>query len=332
MQTANLLLLSEDEMKYHHSSHQIEKKAAQLFTALFVILLAVFVPAAVFPQGTRSIGSDDFTRNRPAARPPDPARRSQAQSDGGAQAKSKPRRTYRLASQSATKSSGPGQRKPSGGDVISQVGITIWRLRPANPSDTRQLARENLNASEWISERIEADTLIRRGDRIRLSIESPRDGYLYIVDRDFFLNEKTGETNLIFPILGDDNRVYAGRLIDIPAPGDAPMNAAPAPNQIGEILTIVVTTEPLSLPISHKVLPITSAQLAGWEKTWGGESERFELNGGAGEARTREEQQAAAKRGTRQLTRDDPAPQTIYHVSTADNKAILVNVRLRYAK
>jgi hypothetical protein len=316
-------------MKYHHSSHKIENPAAQFFAAFFLILFGVFVPTAAAPQGVRSIGSDDFTRNRPAAKPPDPAGRSRAQS-GGDQPKG--RRTYRLAAQSTTKSSIPGQRKPRTGDLISQLGITIWRLRPANPSDTRQLARESLGASEWISERIEADTLIRRGDRIRLSIESPRDGYLYIVDRDFFINEKTGETNLIFPILGDDNRVYAGRLIDIPAPDNGPMKATPAPNQIGEILTIILTAEPLRLPISDKVLPITSAQLAGWEKTWGGEPERFELDGGAGEARTREEQKAAAKRGTRQLTRDDPAPQTIYRVSTADPKAILVNVRLRYAK
>lgn len=321
-------------MNYHHSSHEIEKQASQPFIAFFVILFSVLVPGAAFPQGTRSIVSDDFTKNRPAAKPPDPAGKSQAQSAGGAIAKPKPRRTYRLASQSATKASRPEERRPRAGDLSSQLGITIWRLRQANPSETgtRQLARENLGASEWIPERIEADTLIREGDRIRLSIESPRDGYLYIVDRDLFLNEKTGATNLIFPILGDDNRVYAGRLIDIPAPDDAPMKATPAPNQIGEILTIIVTTEPLSLPISAKVLPITSVQLAEWEKTWGGESERFEMEGGAGEARTREEQQAAAKRGTRQLTRDDPAPQTIYRVSTKDNKAMLVNVRLRYGK
>ena len=41
---------------------------------------------------------------------------------------------------------------------------------------------------------------------------------------------------------------------------------------------------------------------------------------------------AAASQGTRQLTREDPAPQTIYRVSSTDNTAILVNVRLRYTK
>jgi len=72
--------------------------------------------------------------------------------------------------------------------------------------------------------------------------------------------------------------------------------------------------------------------MAKWEKMWGGQSERFELEGGAGEAWIKQEQQVAARKGTRQLTRDDPAPETIYRVSAANNKAILVNVRLRYTK
>jgi hypothetical protein len=52
---------------------------------------------------------------------------------------------------------------------------------------------------------------------------------------------------------------------------------------------------------------------------------------GAGEAWTQQEQQAAVKDGTRQLTRDDPAPQTIYRVSTTNNRALLVNLT-RYSK
>jgi hypothetical protein len=56
------------------------------------------------------------------------------------------------------------------------------------------------------------------------------------------------------------------------------------------------------------------------------------MEGGAGETWTPQEKAAAAKTGTRQLTRDDPSPQTIYRVSPSDTKAMLVNVRLRYAK
>jgi len=59
-------------------------------------------------------------------------------------------------------------------------------------------------------------------------------------------------------------------------------------------------------------------------------TERYEMEGGAGEVWTREEQQAAAKEGRRQLTRTDPVPQTIYRVFNRNNKGMLVNFRLKY--
>jgi len=61
---------------------------------------------------------------------------------------------------------------------------------------------------------------------------------------------------------------------------------------------------------------------------------RRELRDGrrAGEAMTKQEQQAAGRKGTRQLTREAPAPQTIYRVSPADNKAFVVNVHFQYSK
>jgi hypothetical protein len=72
--------------------------------------------------------------------------------------------------------------------------------------------------------------------------------------------------------------------------------------------------------------------MAEWGKIWGGQIESFEMEGGAGEAWTQQEQQAAARKGTRQLTRDDAAPQTIYRVSATNKTAFLVNLRLLYAK
>jgi hypothetical protein len=95
-------------------------------------------------------------------------------------------------------------------------------------------------------------------------------------------------------------------------------------------LTFIVTSRRLDLPISNKPFEIKAVQIKSWEKAWGGVSERFEMEGGSGEPWTQEEQQAAAKNGRRQLTRDDPSPQTIYRIATPNTKALLVNVRLRY--
>lgn len=290
------------------------------------------------PQGTpRKIVSDDFTKNRQKPAPtPSSSKEAQGQPSNTTQPKPRPpRRTYRLASSPVTR-----PRPTTHAPVVAQLGITIWRLRPVGANDTgaRMLVREKGKSSEWVPERVEADTTFREGDHVRLSVESPRAGYLYVVDRDLFSDGTTGPAMLIYPwadMLGGDNELRPGKLVDIPAQEDDPsyFTARPtSPDQLGEILTVIVTTSPLDLPISDKPFQISNVEIAKWEKIWGGQSERFEMEGGAGEAWTKQEQQAAARKGTRQLTRDDPAPQTIYRLATANKTAFLVNVRLSYVR
>jgi hypothetical protein len=297
----------------------------------FMALLAFTLGSVVAfpPQDTqRKIVSEDFTKNRREAPPPGPGRKTPT-----ATAKPKPRRTYRLTSSPATKT-----KSSAAANVISQLGITIWRLRPGNMSDSgrRALLREKGKKWGWVAERVEADAVFHEGDNVRISVESPHAGYLYVVDRDLFADGSTGRALLIYPWRGADNQLVPGRLVDIPAQEDDPSYFAArltAANQVGELLTFIVTSVPLTLPISDDPLQIATDQIRDWEKQWGGASERFELEGGAGEAWTPEEQQAAAKNVTRQLTREDPLPQTIYRVATTtDTKGLLVNVRLRYGK
>ena len=290
------------------------------------------------PQtNSREIVSDDFVKNRKKATGSKAAATlsDQGASESATTTNPNSRRRYRLASSSLRKSP-----KPTTGRVVEQLGITLWRLRPARTRDIgqRMLVREKDKSSEWIPERIEADAPLRQGDHLRLSIESPRAGYLYVVDRDLFADGTAGEAMLIYPwadMLGGDNQMRPGKLADIPAQEDNPsyFTARPtSPKQVGEILTVILTTSPLDLPISDKPFQISNVDIAKWEKTWGGQSERFEMEGGAGEAWTQQEQQAAARKATRQLTRDDPAPQTIYRLAMKDKGAFLVNVRLAYRR
>ena len=308
---------------------------------LKLMCLATVLAAATYgkaQEGTRTI-STDFVKNRPAAS--SVAGGSVEAPSGGQTATARKPRVYRQVSKAtanpkATKPASPKPSKPATVDTdIAQLGVTIWRLRPAQSADksTRQLIRDDKSGatSAWIPERVASDTLLRAGDRIRISIESPRDGYIYVIDRDEFADGRSGAINLIFPLAGEDNHVYAGRLIDIPSP-ESSMKANPAPSQSGEVLSIIVSDKPLDLPLTNDVLPISRTQLQEWEKVWGGDTEIWEMEGGAGETWTPQEKAAAVKTGTRQLTRDDPPPQTIYRVSPTDNKAMLVNVRLRYAK
>ena len=298
------------------------------FLLIFMLLALGAFPSIALanpPQDTRrTIVSDDFVKNRPRPRVQTKSKGKPGKVADGKASKGGP--SYRLASQS---SKGPGAKAVLSN--VLQLGLTVWKLRPAAVADSK--IRENGRVrTEWIAERVEADTNFHPGDYLRLSIESPHAGYLYVIDRDWFADGSSGDTNLVFPVSGDDNLLQAGKLIDIPAGTQPPFKAAPKFNQAGEILTIIVTSTPLRLPISDQPLPISNLQLMEWEGMWGGPSQRFEMEGGAGQVRTYQEEQAAARKGIRQLTRDDPGPQTIYVLTSKSSSAFLFNVNLSYLR
>ena len=104
-------------------------------------------------------------------------------------------------------------------------GITIWRLRTPVPDDrdgARLLVQDNPSsaAKEYVAQRLEPDARLREGDRVRLGIEVPRSGFLYVVDRETYQDGAVGEPVLLLPTLDfnrGDNRVEPGRLIEIPS-------------------------------------------------------------------------------------------------------------------
>jgi hypothetical protein len=222
-----------------------------------------------------------------------------------------------------------------------EIGVTVWRLRPSQSSDTgaRVVVLDGLRQTEMTPERIEADTPLNVGDRVRLTIESPRPGYLYIVDREQYADGSFGEPMLIFPTQhtrGGDNRVAPGRLIDIPAQEDqysyfTAQPAASRHDQIAEVLTVILVTQPLPVQIGAQPLALTPAQVAGWEKIWGGTAERLELVDGAGRQWTSDEKTAGAANG-RQLTQGGPPPQTVYRVARKPGGPLLVTVPLNYRR
>ena len=324
-------------MSSRAANHQAATRVQLLLISIGFIIgaLSPFYPirAANSLQGSeRKIVSDDFTKNRKKAPTESAAKTSTETTATSPRSKIKEPRVYRPAASPTAR-----PKQVSSATAIAQLGVTIWRLRPATTRDTgaRMLVREKGASSDWIPERVEAGTSFQEGDYIRVSVESPTDGYLYIINRDLLANGAMGDAMLIFPWTGADNEMRPGKLIDIPAQDDDPNHFTArltSQNQVGEVLTIILTKSPLALPISTKPIRVSAVDLAEWEKKWGGQSERFELEGGAGQPWTEQEQRAAASKGSRQLTRDDPGPQTIYRIPVKDKTAFLVNVRLNYAK
>ena len=283
-------------------------KTAIKLSALFAM---AFLATALFAQDTtRGVTPEEFVKSRPAK--------------SGAKAASKP--TYKRV--------GPALASNA---EARQMGITIWRLRPTATNDggPRVLVQEGPESVSWTPERVAAGTSLRMGDRVRLTIESPQAGYLYVIDREQYANGEVGEPYLIFPttrINNGDNQVTAGKIIEVPAQDDRPNYFTlrqSRGDQTGELLTVIVTDKPLAeIQPGANALALSKSQVDQWEKEWSKQTERFELAGGAGRAWTKAEQQAGLD-GTRRLTQDDPGPQTIYRI-VGGAGPVLANVELKY--
>ena len=221
------------------------------------------------------------------------------------------------------------------------IGITLWRLRPTRRADTgeRIITHEGPQSVAWLPERVSSDGRLSEGDRIRMSIEAARPGYLYVVDQEQYANGSKGEPYLIFPTTrtrGGDNSVKAGRVIEIPAQDDTPpfftLKRTRA-DHVGENVIVLVTPTPIEgLTITDKAQRISGETLAQWEESWGTQTGRLEMTNGAGQSWTKQEKDAGAD-GTRSMTEAEPAPQTLYYQPGVGNKdPVLIRVQLQYAK
>lgn len=245
---------------------------------------------------------------------------------------SSPKRRYRIATPNV-----PPDRVA--GDTV--VGVTLWRLRPSRRTDSgeRILVQEGAESVDWIPERVEADSRLAAGTRVRLSVEAARSGYLYVINREQYADGSLGEPYLIFPTTrtnAGNNEVKTGRIIEIPDQDDRPPFFTLKPSsshQVSEVISLLVTPTPLDgLRIGATAQKLSVQQVAAWEESYGGTVGRLEMQNGAGKTWTRQEREAGAD-VTRSLSQDEPAPQTLYYKPDAKpGQPVMVNVALRYGR
>ncbi len=282
--------------------------------ALFTCLAGASAVVAQDEDASKAIKAEEFIKERPASAKRTPAR-------------------YKPAS----KSTGNAATPPPG-TTFAQMGVTFWRLRKSTVADkTKELIEdEEGTAVEWTPERIEEDTPLYPGQKVRLGIESlSRPGYLYVIDRAQYADGTLGEPLLIFPTLktNDLNRVKAGRLIYIPsATGKFTITPSDTTkNHVGELVTIIVAAQPLvpSDQLASRAIRLRRQQVESWEKQWGATAARFDMDGGVGQAMT-EKEQAVGSDKSQELTQDDPPPQTVYRVAIKPENPALLNVQLKF--
>ena len=286
---------------------------------LLLITVFLFLSAAAYSQvpddddATRDLVDTAFMKKRPAGKRP--ARRTQ-QSAG-----------YRFVSK---------RRSLIRHDKLTAsavVGVTIWRLRPSKASDDQEVRQLIHKQGEWTPERVSGSSPLTEGSRVQLTIESPRAGYLYVFDREVYADGTFGEPYLIFPTLNinsGDNKVSAGRIIEIPSAEDDPpfytLTRSRADHD-GEALTVIVSDTPLTdVSIGRTAQKVSNEQFAAYETKWGAMTEQLELDKGAGKPMSKAEKSALA--GNTVLTQTDSPPQTIYRVLVKPDQPLLVTVPL----
>jgi hypothetical protein len=221
----------------------------------------------------------------------------------------------------------------------SVVGVTIWRLRPALARDSgeRIIVHEDAAAKQWTPQRISPGTKLSQGDKLRISVEGARKGYLYVINREQYADGSLGEPYLIFPTtrtLNGDNRVDIGRLTEIPAQDDSPPYFTvrkSRPDHVAEVLSVLVSPTPLEgIAIGDKAQQLSEKQVADWEAQWSTGVGFLEMDKSVGQAWTREERDAGAA-NTRALTAAGPAPQLLfYRAGAKPNDPLFVKLQLWY--
>jgi hypothetical protein len=300
----------------------------RIFAAGSILAILLFSSLLSFGQTQQSNDQTDESRdigfNYAAART---KAKSSAQSNQRYVRKSAPLKPASSGGQKAAASHSANQSR------LSQIGMTTWILRPAQSSDEKRIIVQDAATSEAFTPiRVETGHKFKIGDRIRLSVELPREGYLYIVDREQFSDGTMGPAYLVFPtkgIRGGDNQVAAGMLTDLPSPSEPPLRLQPsAKNVVGELFTFIVSPKPLLIPpLSQNSALLPAEIFSSWLK-WETQTETFELAGGSGKTWTFAEKEAAANH-TR-LKSDDPLPQTTFRLMAKPDQPMLVHLALHY--
>jgi len=220
------------------------------------------------------------------------------------------------------------------------VGVTIWQLAPSGgtPQGARLLVHEGTQNVEWVAQRVDSGKSLTEGSHVRLSVESGKKGFLYVIDREKYADGSTGDPYLIFPtsrLSGANNAVRTGVVVEIPSQDDSPPYFTlkrSRSDHVAEVLSVLVAPAEISdLKIGREPLKLSAVMVAEWEKNFGKKTGVLELEGGAGQAWTEAEKRAGT--GSRSLGGSDPLPQTLYFDPDSKSQApLMINVPLQIKK
>jgi hypothetical protein len=245
------------------------------------------------------------------------------------------------------------------------VGVTLWGVQVASEIEKQdsKVTKERMTWDQQehlvVVKRVSDESPIPNQELLQMTIEylpdqagpgprgSNRAAYLYVINREQFLDGSIKNARLIFPTLltyGGDNRLLPGKTVTLPDP-TRPFRIkrdATAQSQAYETYTIILSPRPLDsqLPreISRRAMELSPELVAAWERQMGITEVRADLRDGVGQVRTQRELGASGDtdelRGTEDsaedLTQDDLPPQIVFRKKAKPDAGMLVIVRVPF--
>lgn len=322
-----------------------------VYTAAISLLLSIAVNAQNDDVRSRTITSEGFAKqrpvvtagisvSRPTVKPNAPARKP-------ATYKLARRNSSALRFKGASASTRP-KPKPAGDLRFADIGVTIWKLRrPLSSTLGVKLPVDvgNGQIELWTAERTDMDSVFAAGDRVRFAVESPSNGFLYLVNAEVSDSGTLGTPRLIFPEnAAQDNAVRPGMLVDVPDRSEPYPYFKLKPSRsgyAGELVAIIVSPVKLSVELGNngEIMNIgdlvdlrSNVEFEIFNRTDNSDSlfTQAEADASCG-AKTRDlvrEDPRSQPCQNRELTRDQPLPQTIMRVTSRVGLPAVAFVRL----
>jgi hypothetical protein len=228
------------------------------------------------------------------------------------------------------------------------VGVTLWLLSEAAKTDdkevqekTRIAVRKNGKETEQevvlTPKRASSDMVFQDGNILRFSLESPFEGYVYIINREKYGDNDYSDPYLIYPSKRDVGVADKGRpdqTLFIPNDSGYFELKKLSENQKAkqaEVFHVIISKTPLAeLPPLDNDEPrkVDAALFEKWRKDWNTGTTEFEQKLGKGTSIKQAEKAASvAKKG--RLKETDPLPQTVYHVTSNSQNALIFEVQIK---
>ena len=224
----------------------------------------------------------------------------------------------------------PFTRRPApAGAEYAQLGVTIWRVDSGNSKGIEQVGEEQT------IERLDTNAPYTNGDTIRLTIESPSRGFMYIVDQEQYTDGSYGPAMLVFPTSktrAGNNLIEAWTPVEVPAypavwrfkPREL-KDGETRKVQMAEVLTIIISQKVLVdlSRIIDKRLALNKGEFESWRSQWQRPVQQFDVENKVG--------QTAKSKGVEQEGNEaEVGAQTTYQVAIKPGNPVFVTIPLRF--